>query len=1651
MNGGAKSAVLLAILVMVCLSSSPLVEAVGFLRFQTTVSPGQAYYRLTTTYTVTIYNVQYDVIGSSMIRIEPTSAGTWGYPTLVSITGVSGWDVYRTERGILKIHSHGDDLQIGESMTVTFTMKAPDGTQHDETQMFVDGYSDREAGMGDNPGSHYFRMNDLDVYVPPHLIVNTNPAIVGSTTGSGWYLPGTVVSISAPEYKEVAGQSRHRFTGWTSTGGGTIADASAASTTYQVYGNPVVTAQYDSDYLVTFSVSGLDPDAGDNAVLTLEGTEYGQNDLPNGIWVNDDATFTWANPVAVSSTERFPLTGQTGTSPFRAAGTYSATYKKQWKASFTQTGIDADAGPATVLTLGGTSYRYDTLPSDAWVDHGTAFSWADPVEGVSANVKFVKTEGADGAVTSASTISSSYQERWRVTFTAAGLGAGAAENTVLTLDGTAYRWDDLPIGVWVDVGVPFAWADTVPVSPTERYNLSGQTGTSPIADDEYSAAYQTQWMVTFTQTGIDADAVSAPILSVGGTNYDCDALPSGIWVDAGTTYAWTDTLTVDSGERYIKVGQTGTPPVTSAGTHSAVYQRQWRVAAGFSTSDGSTPIPGVVLSGIQAGSAYATTLTASAQNVWLDDGSAWSVSESIPASPTDERWLAVSGTTGTAAPALTIAPEYIHQYRMTLSYSVLGGDSYDPPTFTADRSGQPVDNALSATAQDFWFDSGSHWSVTNPITGSDAGERGYTSQQVSGTVSAAATTQFTYHSQYMLTIQANGLPSSSPTNIYLGGGAADGGTAYDGHPFTKWFDAGAYTGTIGVDPSFTEYAFTGWDDATTTNPHATMLMSGARTLAANYAPLYTVTFTESGLPPGTSWRVIFNGQARSSTSDTITFPGVATRTGYSYKAESISVQTGERYYPDLYSGSLDVSGDTAMSVTYYHQYLLKARSYNDDLGYLEDSVPGNLAVAFRVDCTYLGVPRANMEGWTGVKWIPAVHFSLPWALWADAGTSVTIHDVQNYFPGASGVSGVRYRYDEGLADPIAIDGSSTLTLNYITQYRLTLETTGLPSTNPADVYLGGDPTSEGTVCEGQPLTLWFDKDTYTGTIGLESSVGAYVFSGWDDAASNPHPTLLMSTPLSVTANYIFGYTVTFAEEGLPSGTSWSVTFNGVTKSSADDAISFVGVPPGAGYSYIIDAVSVSGGERYAPASGFGTLDVYGDASQSTAFYHQFLFTPYYTVSDGSSPAVADSVNYIQFGNTLQATPTMGNLGGAALWADAGSDVTYASPIGGSAGERWQVAPSDGGTHAAVSLSAPTDVSVKYFHQHEVTFHYSVDGPTSSTSHSDPAAEYTQFGEAQPPATASGQEYWVDAGTPVRYSNPLGGSNPTERWVITVGGVTYTSPGYITVETVTCSSVVNPTYHHQFKVAITYTGDMVVGSGVTTITLRGTLQVLGSPTSTEPVAIGFVVVDEDAAVVAAYPGNAVSWGGNTIGTTTKGGVPNPGVNTYTVYTSLEDNDHYYGDGAAATLIVYQPTGSFVTGGGWVLETDASRGNFGFVANYNKNQKPKGSFVYTWRSGDGFDYVIKSNSWTGLALQDNRAMFQGRANVRKVDPSTGETVWVVGNYQFTVEVYDNTGKSVSGGGDALHLRVLSPDGTVFHEVGTAKEPLSLSGGQIIVHAK
>jgi hypothetical protein len=89
------------------------------------------------------------------------------------------------------------------------------------------------------------------------------------------------------------------------------------------------------------------------------------------------------------------------------------------------------------------------------------------------------------------------------------------------------------------------------------------------------------------------------------------------------------------------------------------------------------------------------------------------------------------------------------------------------------------------------------------------------------------------------------------------------------------------------------------------------------------------------------------------------------------------------------------------------------------------------------------------------------------------------------------------------------------------------------------------------------------------------------------------------------------YSVTFTETGLPSGTQWSVTFNGVTSSSTTSNITFTGVPAG---NYTWNATSIiamSIGTRYVAPTSSGTISV--PATESVVIFYVEQQPPSYTL------------------------------------------------------------------------------------------------------------------------------------------------------------------------------------------------------------------------------------------------------------------------------------------------------------------------------------------------------------------------------------------------------------------------------------------------------
>ncbi len=185
------------------------------------------------------------------------------------------------------------------------------------------------------------------------------------------------------------------------------------------------------------------------------------------------------------------------------------------------------------------------------------------------------------------------------------------------------------------------------------------------------------------------------------------------------------------------------------------------------------------------------------------------------------------------------------------------------------------------------------------------------------------------------------------------------------------------------------------------------------------------------------------------------------------------------------------------------------------------------------------------------------------------------------------------------------------------------------------------------------------------------------------------------------------------------------------------------------------------------------------------------------------------------------------------------------------------------------------------------------------------------------------------------------------------------------------------------------------------------------------------------------------------------------NQWQVQTTIDpDNAYWSGDfDIDALQVVTGTTEKRATGGGWIADARSANGkaNFGLSVAYQKNGSPRGNLTYVYRGTDGYDYVVKSNSWQGGALTfDNRdpslAAFSGRATVQRIDRATGiaDPSWPAGNYTFTVDLADGDLKSPRVR-DTFAITILDNDGRIWRQLGTRVAPVQLGGGNVAVQSR
>jgi hypothetical protein len=177
---------------------------------------------------------------------------------------------------------------------------------------------------------------------------------------------------------------------------------------------------------------------------------------------------------------------------------------------------------------------------------------------------------------------------------------------------------------------------------------------------------------------------------------------------------------------------------------------------------------------------------------------------------------------------------------------------------------------------------------------------------------------------------------------------------------------------------------------------------------------------------------------------------------------------------------------------------------------------------------------------------------------------------------------------------------------------------------------------------------------------------------------------------------------------------------------------------------------------------------------------------------------------------------------------------------------------------------------------------------------------------------------------------------------------------------------------------------------------------------------------------------------------------PGV--YTLNLTVYDNRGGSGFREYEYVVVYDPEGGFVTGGGWINSPIGAyrpnpnlggRANFGFVSRYKRGaREPEGSTEFNFSVGN---MNFHSSTYQWLVISGARAQYRG----------TG-TINGAGSYSFLLTAID--GQQPGGGGyDRFRMKIWDTATNILvydNQLGApddADPTTIIGGGSITIHRR
>jgi hypothetical protein len=173
---------------------------------------------------------------------------------------------------------------------------------------------------------------------------------------------------------------------------------------------------------------------------------------------------------------------------------------------------------------------------------------------------------------------------------------------------------------------------------------------------------------------------------------------------------------------------------------------------------------------------------------------------------------------------------------------------------------------------------------------------------------------------------------------------------------------------------------------------------------------------------------------------------------------------------------------------------------------------------------------------------------------------------------------------------------------------------------------------------------------------------------------------------------------------------------------------------------------------------------------------------------------------------------------------------------------------------------------------------------------------------------------------------------------------------------------------------------------------------------------------------------------------------PGI--YTVSLTIVDSFGLSDTDVAATyVVVYDPNGGFVTGGGWIGspagayvgdQSLTGKATFGFVAKYQKGATvPNGNTEFQFRVAD-LNFHSTSYQWLLVNQAGKNAQFKGDGTINGASAPNGH------DYKFMIWAGD-------GSPDTFRIKIWWEDTAGEHVVYDNGVLQAVAGGSIVVHTK